>query len=139
MISTKHLIFLALLCAILGIFMPFRIRFLLSVLQVILKVSDLLNHFAPQPVIGPFLPDLAPAAWNCNLIFRSGTTIFEVQCCKRKAMSSNRIVLGNGMDFTWWILYTELKKYRALMKQIKMNVVLDTGWLDTKMNNIDNN
>ena len=47
-------------------------------------------------------------------------------------MSSNRVVF-----LKWemkWILYTELKKYRALMKQIKMNVVLDT-----KMNNIDNN
>ena len=42
--------------------------------------------------------------------------------------------VGNEMDFTWWILYTKLKKYRALMKQIKMNVVLDT-----KVNNIDNN
>ena len=61
MISTKHLIFL-LLCAILGIFMPFRIGFLLSVLQIILKVSNLLDHFAPQPVIGPILPDPAPAA-----------------------------------------------------------------------------
>ena len=61
MISTKHLIFL-LLCAILGIFMPFRIGSLLSILQVILKVSDLLDHFAPQPVIGPILPDPAPAA-----------------------------------------------------------------------------
>ena len=59
MISTKHLIFLALLCAILGIFMPFRIGLLLSVLQVILKVSDLLDHFAQQPVIGPILPDPA--------------------------------------------------------------------------------
>ena len=62
MISTKHLIFLALLSAILVIFMPFRIGFLLSVLQVILKVSDLLDRFAPQPVIGPILPDPAPAA-----------------------------------------------------------------------------
>ena len=62
MISTKHLIFLAPLSAILVIFMPFRIGLLLSVLQVILKVSELLDHFAPQPEIGPILPNPAPAA-----------------------------------------------------------------------------
>jgi hypothetical protein len=57
-----------------------------------LKVSELLDHFAPQPVIGPILPNPAPAAWNCHLIFRLTLTIFEVQCNQRKVMSSNRIV-----------------------------------------------
>ena len=35
---------------------------MLSVLEDFLKVRELLDHFAPQPVIGPILPNPAPAA-----------------------------------------------------------------------------
>ena len=80
---------------------PFIRNFFFGILlRVIFEGIQLLaDRFILQPLIGPNLPNPAPAAWNCHLISRWNPTIFAVHCSKTKVVLSNRIV------FLWYEKY----------------------------------
>ena len=67
-------------------------------------IQLLAGPFAPQPLIGPNLPNPAPAAWNCHLTSRWNQTTFAVHCSLTKVMFSNRTA------FLWYEKWTTDRK-----------------------------
>ena len=67
---------------------PFIRNFFFGILlRVIFEGIQLLaDRFILQPLIGPNLPNPAPAAWNCHPISRRNPTIFAVHCSKTKVI-----------------------------------------------------
>ena len=79
-------------------------------------IQLLAGPFAPQPLIGPILPNPAPAAWNCHLISRLNFWSAMLQN-KSYVVKSHCISMIWKMDYRKKkILFTESKRNHSHIK-----------------------